>query len=162
MSEAFPRRKKGQIPDEKYIFERVSPEPNSGCWIWIGGADSNGYGCLNNDRAHRVSLSLKLKRPLEKRECACHKCDVTSCVNPDHLFVGSHLDNMRDCVKKGRFSKNGGPKGEKSSSAILTENDVRSIRSDIRSCQTIGRQYGVHKSTIWLIKKRKNWGHLND
>jgi hypothetical protein len=164
--EEFKRRKKGEDPDKNFIFERISPEPNSGCWIWLSGVDSKGYGVVSSksqkDRAHRISLSLKIGRKLVKGECACHKCDVPTCVNPEHLFVGTHAENMRDCKNKGRYNTTGGAKGEASTSAILNESDVRSIRKDGRMLHVIASQYGVHKSTIWLIKKRKNWSHIDD
>lgn len=85
--------------EDKYI-----PEPNSGCWLWIGALRA-GYGNFwykgKNESAHRVSWLLHNgKIPDEK--CVLHKCDMPSCVNPDHLFIGTQRDNVIDAVSKGR------------------------------------------------------------
>lgn len=96
------------------IEEKCVPEPNTGCWLWCAASSSKGYGCLGFGgkmlRAHRVVLSHKIGRPLESHELACHACDQPSCVNPDHLWVGSSRDNLADMRAKGRHaqgSKNG-------------------------------------------------------
>jgi hypothetical protein len=91
--------------ESKYI-----PEPMSGCWIWIGQTNEAGYGLIKDfgsknvrclERAHRVAWRLYKKDPIGNL-ILCHKCDTPSCVNPDHLFLGTHLDNVLDCRKKGR------------------------------------------------------------
>ena len=88
------------------------PVTESGCWLWTGAVwMSDRYGAFwvdktfNNGRmtgAHRASLYIYRGIKLCSHEHACHTCDNTLCVNPDHLFVGSHTDNMRDMVAKGR------------------------------------------------------------
>ena len=84
---------------------KVIPEPNSGCWLWLGSTDGRGYGKMRVGdklkRAHRIGYELFVG-PIPQGMDACHTCDVTSCVNPDHLFLGTAADNMRDCVAKGR------------------------------------------------------------
>jgi hypothetical protein len=88
------------------LFERVYPEPNSGCWIFEGDTSHGGYPRAKIDgrirRVHRHSLEMKVGRKLQRDELACHSCDVRSCCNQDHLFVGTNLDNVRDKVAKGR------------------------------------------------------------
>lgn len=78
-----------------------------GCWVWIGHKNEKGYGKIRYKgkvlMAHRVSLVNKLKRELLRGECACHRCDNPSCINPDHLWAGTRLQNNRDAIKKGRF-----------------------------------------------------------
>lgn len=97
--------------DERF-WRFVSPEPNSGCWLWDGSVDRRGYGQIRVKRrgagslryATHISLALD-GRPVPPGMCACHRCDVPGCVNPAHLFVGTQVDNVRDCMAKGRHSK---------------------------------------------------------
>lgn len=90
-----------------YILENSIPEPNSGCWIWLGswmGDPNNPYGCANHRnihmRAHR--FSYRAFKGETNGLNVLHKCDVRMCVNPEHLFLGTHSDNMQDMVRKGR------------------------------------------------------------
>lgn len=89
--------------DECYI-----PEPNSGCWIWTANATGDGYGLILVDRkrqyAHRFSYRLHYGE-LDKALHVLHRCDVPYCVNPDHLFLGTQADNMRDMRRKNRQAR---------------------------------------------------------
>jgi hypothetical protein len=86
------------------------PEPNSGCWLWLRGVDRSSPGWEYpiwrwDNRPRRVShLALELRGvTVPQGFCACHRCDVPLCVNPDHLFVGTQADNVHDAKRKGRF-----------------------------------------------------------
>lgn len=76
-----------------------------GCWIWTGCASDTGYGSFRYEgrmtRAHRASYSIYVSDP-PKDMMVCHSCDVKLCVNPEHLFIGTSSDNVRDCVAKKR------------------------------------------------------------
>ncbi len=91
------------------FLERV--EKTDTCWVWKGKPDASGYGVTSVDListyAHRLSFEI-YHHPIPQGLYVCHKCDNRICSNPDHLFVGTHLDNMRDMVAKGRhrFGKN--------------------------------------------------------
>lgn len=85
------------------------PVPEAGCWIFEGGIDSRGYGRVGrrpgvSRRASRVSYHL-FYGSIPNGQCVCHRCDVPLCINPNHLFLGSQADNMRDMHRKGRAAK---------------------------------------------------------
>lgn len=87
--------------------EKVSPPNDRGCKLWSGTKDKNGYGIIWGGTgfgcrfAHRVAWVLT-KGPIPKGMCVCHKCDVPSCVNVEHLFLGTQRDNLADMRSKGR------------------------------------------------------------
>lgn len=84
------------------------PDNRDGCWLWTGGKSKVGYGMIREGRrgtplilAHRFSYEL-LVGPIPDGLLACHKCDVRNCVNPQHIFIGTHADNTADMMRKGR------------------------------------------------------------
>jgi len=140
--------------------EMFIPEPNSGCWLWIGSAPDNRYGNFSiegrNQGAHRVSWSLYKNEPIGELN-VLHRCDISLCVNPDHLFLGTFLDNTQDMISKGRKFP---VCGENNPQAKLTESKINQIRILSRSGvrQTIlANFYGVDQSTISNIINRKRW-----
>jgi hypothetical protein len=86
-------------------MSKVSPEPNSGCWLWLGLVDEKGYGRFGKGgrAAHRKAYELFIGE-IPKGLCVLHTCDVRSCVNPKHLWLGLPADNTRDMLSKGRAS----------------------------------------------------------
>jgi len=92
------------------FFKKIEIITESGCWIWMGTLNNNGYGVISRDgknvSVHRVSWELHNSK-IPKGDgyhgiCVLHSCDVPCCVNPNHLFIGTHSDNMKDKVYKGR------------------------------------------------------------
>lgn len=130
----------------------ISPEPNSGCWLWTGSLNNEGYGQVNINKkttsAHRVSANA----PLDK--VVMHKCDVRCCVNPDHLVLGTQRDNIWDMHRKGRASYNRA-RGEQHSSCKLTDRQVVLIRASLDTLEVEAQKWGVGKTIIANIKNNK-------
>ena len=141
--------------DNKY-----EPIPESGCWVWIMATNETGYGlsCYNGKqiRAHRLSYLL-YKGDIPRGMLVCHVCDVPSCVNPDHLFLGTHADNSNDMKAKGRSPRPKMRTGELNHSAKLTRSQVLMIVKDKRVQRIISEEYGVTQNTISEIKRGKTW-----
>jgi hypothetical protein len=158
------RKPKGTAFDVAYFLARSSPEPNSGCWIWLGAIKWNGYGAVRINKktihAHRAAYIAATGENPPPQVDVCHRCDNRLCVNPDHLFAGTRQINVDDCVTKGRFKYLRNGKGELAPAAKLTEEDIIAIRADTRSNRVVARAYGVHHGTIIFIRKRKTWTHI--
>lgn len=144
------------------IESKIFPEPNSGCWLWEGALVS-GYGfgwdpeTKTRVKVHRF-VYQRAKGEIPDGLWVLHSCDTPSCVNPDHLFLGSALDNSHDMHRKGR---NRQPVGKDHTQAKLTEDDVRLIRASTLSYAALGIQFGVHEQTIYRIRARKRWKSLD-
>jgi len=130
----------------------------SGCWLWSGYTQPNGYGWLNvaglKIAAHRAAL-IVAGRDVPNGLDVCHRCDVRNCVNPAHLYVGTRAENMADCSERHRHNK---PIGESHWRAKLSSADVKSIRARRDSgefLRTIAVDFGVHTTTILRIARRE-------
>lgn len=135
--------------EEKYI-----PEPNSGCWLWTSAWEKFGYGqATNNARAHRLSWELHFG-PIPDGMRVCHKCDTRPCVNPQHLFLGSDLDNVRDKVTKGRHCY-----GTRNGKSKLTADLAVLICTDKRPAKAMAIELGVCQALIYHVRNGRIWGH---
>jgi hypothetical protein len=93
-------------PGTKHILEGYTPEPNTGCWLWMGAPTNKGYGQTTfmgkkNVFVHRASYFLH-KGEIPAGMCVLHHCDTPACINPDHLYLGTKSDNSLDCVRRKR------------------------------------------------------------
>lgn len=140
-----------------------TPEPYSGCWIWVGSArnvrpSKRVYGEFVYQKrhllAHRVSWTLH-NGDIPVNINVLHRCDTTLCVNPDHLFLGTQADNVSDCVRKSRNAT-----GERAGRAKLTKSKVLLIKSEIGSLRKIAIKYGIGQTQVWSIKHGLTWRHL--
>lgn len=156
---------------EHRFWKNVQMESKNECWKWLGKKDSHGYGEIRIfeegkrerklEKAHRISWRLMFHKSIPKGVFICHHCDNPGCVNPYHLFLGTHLDNMLDKKHKGRCNS---PKGESHSFHKLTEQQVKEIKSikiKYGDLTRLAKKYGVTKQAIKLIVNGKNWAHLN-
>lgn len=147
------------------FWERVRRSHNdSGCWEWQGAISDTGYGkaCIGHQRtmnAHRLAYLLTYGA-IPAGLQVCHSCDNRRCVNPEHLFLGTQKDNIRDMIRKGR-SRNNQPSGEASSAAKLTWKSVSDIRRRWKqggiTKAALGQQYGISGTQIANILSGRHW-----
>ena len=148
---------KGIIPAEKLAKAKEKfnssymPVTETGCWIWMGRINCNGYGNVeinyNEVRAHRLSWMIHYGL-IPKGLYVLHKCDVRCCVNPEHLWLGTYQDNSNDAVKKGRLHSK------------LTWEDVREIRKIDKQGMLrkhIAKKFNVHPPCITKICNNLTW-----
>lgn len=145
--------------DERFWNKVDIKEPDE-CWIWKGAKLRDGYGSFILDtktkkmiQAHRYSYITHYKTIILPIDFVCHKCDNSSCVNPYHLFIGTHRENMKDRQDKGRQAR-----GEKIS--ILKVEEVKQIKSLISNKtprRKIAKMFGVGSTCITDIATGRSW-----
>lgn len=144
--------------DDARFWSKADLRDDNTCWIWLGGLTWNGYGEFKalgvSIEAHRYAYEY-FNGDLEPHSVIRHSCDNRRCVNPAHLSQGTHADNVKDRVERGRSAV-----GEKNGRAVLTEKDVRHIRSTLGSNEMLARTYGVDPSTIKQIRTHQTWKHV--
>mgnify|MGYP001586741605 CR=1 FL=1 len=140
----------------------------SGCWGWSGQIQTDGYGIIGVKRrslalrynlyAHRLSWGIHFGS-IPKGLFVCHQCDNPPCTRPDHLFLGTNADNMRDSKQKGRQKNIPGRRhiGENNGYAKLTWKAARAIRTSNESCAKLGRRFGVDKTCVSRIRRGISW-----
>ena len=155
------------IPLIDRFWSRV--DKSGDCWVWTAATTNGGYGVIRDTgrngkiiRAHRLSWELH-NGPIPAGIEVCHRCDNPPCVNPAHLFLGTHQDNVTDTVNKGRAS-GGAPRGSLHPKAKLTEAQVLDIRAahaaGAASQRQLARKYGVDRKAIQQVIRRKTWIHV--
>jgi len=151
------------IQDIKAHLLRKRKLSNNGCWLWCGATSSSGYGSISRLKkislVHRISYEAFVG-PIPVNTKVLHKCDVKSCFNPAHLFLGTQKDNVRDMDRKNRRNA---PVGEQHYKAKLTNRDVLSIRKQRKlgaSLSSLSQKYNVSSGHISLICLKKTWRHI--
>ena len=151
---------------EERFWEKVDIRSEDECWEWKGSRHwkwKYGHFKLNGKTisSHKVFYEMS-KGKIPEGLLVLHKCDNPPCVNPNHLFLGTNDDNMKDMATKGRSADNQGSKNPK---AKLTENDViqiRKLHKEGVSGAELGRLFGVVKETIYDICSGKRWNHIKE
>jgi hypothetical protein len=141
------------------FWEKVNIAGENECWEWQASRNSKGYGCFSVDGiiklAHRVSFELA-NGDIPEGLFVLHKCDNRLCVNPVHLFLGSHIDNMRDMIRKNRQAK-----GSKNGRSKLTISDIQIIRDIAKqkksSSTVIGNRFKINPSYVRHIIRGDFW-----
>jgi hypothetical protein len=158
-------RKRTEAEVWAMIEEDIFPVPECGCHIWMGPITKNGYGTVMIDRQkhymHRLMYE-KSKGPIPEGMNVCHSCDIPSCVNPDHLWLGTWMENQEDKVNKGRAS-GGRMVGEEHLQAKLTEQDVLEIRRRYAQGETqtaLAAEFHVRQGHISNIILKRSWSHI--
>jgi len=155
---------------ETRLLRHVRKDAETGCWEWTGSLYRCGYGQTWSgeytkngnpkfEGAHRVMWKWVNGDPGGLH--VLHKCDNRLCINPEHLFLGTHADNMRDKEAKGRGTK--GRKlhvGEKHPQAKLTENKVLEIRKSSLSAKDLAVKYRISLCHVYNILRRDKWSHI--
>lgn len=151
----------GEDPAARF-WSKVDKNGPRGCWIWNGSRKPRGYGHMRfkdkDYNAHRWSYE-QANGPIPAGMEIMHTCDVPYCVNPAHLQVGTHQENMKDCKAKGRHSK-----GETNTHAKLTEALVLEIRANPpkgpQQLDEYAAKYGVTAGAIYCAATGRTWRHL--
>ncbi len=135
----------------------------SGCFEFYGSLNQDGYGRIPVNKklvfVHR-ELWRQIKGEIPAGMCVCHHCDNPCCVNLQHMFLGTHQDNMADRKRKKRYSVK---YGDDNPVSKLKESDIPVIRERIKNgheCYQIGREYGVTGEAILAIKHGRTWKHV--
>jgi hypothetical protein len=141
-----------------------------GCWQWKGPAGPNGYASFHlhgSTSAHRAAWIL-FRGPIPSGMFVCHGCDNRTCANPNHLWLGTHADNMADMVQKGRHDRTkcepkNRARGERQGSAKITEPIVREMRTLFASGaqqKDIAKKFGVSIPTVSAACTKRTWAHV--
>lgn len=144
------------------LLARTKLDPHTGCLLWTGCVNTRGYAQVRHNgavvSAHRVALELS-GVPLKANDLVLHQCDVRHCINPQHLRVGTHIENVRDAVARKRY-----PYGTKVVTAKLDDSKVKTIKewSKSRTQKQLAEIFGVAQTTISHILTGKAWKHVQE
>lgn len=163
--------------DKARFWSKTNKAGESECWLWNAGKNGDGYGVFHIRDVQYIAPRIAFLiggNPPPDNILVLHTCDTPACVNPLHLFTGTHADNSADKVKKGRASSgdsNGArihkdrmPRGERNGNSKLTRESVLSLREEhskgVLSVTELAAYFGIGRTAVKLIVENKTWKHL--
>lgn len=150
-----------RLPLTERIERNIMRLTESGCWIWMLKITKTGYGFISIDGrcvlVHRAAYRAWIGE-IPSGLLVCHRCDVRYCANPDHLFLGTHMDNLEDMHRKGR---NADLRGSNNGGATFTDAEIIDIRTSPETTAQVATRYSRSFQTIWAIRKNKSWRHIH-
>ena len=154
-AELAARGRRVRTEDEVRALLLARSLPVGECREWQGARDRHGYGNVRWDGAlwgaHRLAFHLFVQ-PVAKGAEVCHSCDNPPCILTDHLFLGTHHENMLDAASKGRMAGNGGRSGERNGRAVLSDADVLVIRESREPPAVLAARYGVSTQHVCSVR----------
>lgn len=144
------------------FLSRINPRSISGCHIWQGAVQADGYGIITFQSkfwlSHRLAWTLAYGA-IPSGMCVCHKCDTPACCNPQHLFLGTHAENMADMKQKGRRLKiNSGDKNGRAKVSAETVAEIRALYSSGGWRQVdLASKFGLSQGAVSAITRNKSW-----
>lgn len=147
------------LPVLPRLIEKSCPIPFSGCLIWTGDCDKDGYGFITVDGkrrlAHRVAYAIAKGEP---KNFVCHTCDVPSCINPDHLYDGTNSQNMQDRSDSGRSNHALGERHGRSKLTTAQVVEIRRLFAHGETTRSIAKQFGIKSpGQVSKIVKGQIW-----
>lgn len=156
---------KAQGTLEERFWKKVSKGKKTECWEWIGNQSPAGYGRIQRGgknsphlNAHRVSYELHNGK-IPDGYVVMHKCDNPSCVNPNHLSLGTPRQNTQDMIHKGRQVVVA-PLGVENGKSILNPDLVKYIRKSVKNNAELGRELGVSINAVRGVRIGRTWSHV--
>lgn len=156
------KKERKKVPINERLLSKIDKNDETNCWEWTGSLSKFGYGRIGfRDKVyltHRISYEI-FNGSFDQNLFVCHKCDNPKCINPEHLFLGSQLDNMKDCSTKKRAFSRSFP-GEDNPFAKLSNKDASLIRCKLKKGykgKELAKLYNVNATTISNIKNNKTY-----
>lgn len=150
-----------KVPLAERFWSKVAKQGTDECWPWTGAIERQGYGKLHRSsrrfyKAHILSWTLHFGE-VPKGLCVCHSCDNRACVNPQHLWLGTHAENMADMKAKGRAAKHSGAQNGRAKLSRAQVNEMIELVNAGKTQTEVAKQYGITQPNLSGILLGKTW-----